>query len=242
MRAHQIMTRHVITVSTDAAVVDAANIMLDKHVSGLPVVDKAGKLVGIVSQGDFLRRAEIGTQRKRGRWLKFLVGPGRAASDFVHERGRKIGEIMTPDPYTVTEDATLENIVDLMERNNVKRLPVMRGDQLVGIVTRTNLLQAVAGLARDVPDPTADDDHIRNHVITSVEKADWAPFGLGVIVRNGVVHLSGVITNEKSREATVVAAENVSGVTKVHDHLCWVDAMSGMYLNSPEDDNLLKAH
>jgi predicted transcriptional regulator len=127
-----------------------------------------------------------------------------------------------------------------MERNNVKRLPVTRGDKLVGIVTRSDLLRAVAVLARDVPDPTADDDHIRNRSITSIEKADWAPFGLGVIVLNGVVHLSGVITNEQSREATIVAAENVSGVTKVHDHLCWVEPMSGMYLNSREDDNLLK--
>ena len=170
MRAHQIMTRQVITIATDAPIVDAANTMLDKHISGLPVVDQAGKSVGVVSQGDFIRRAEIGTQRKRGRWLKFLVGPGRAASDFVHERGRKVGEIMTPDPCTVTEDATLEDIVELMERNNVKRLPVMRGDRLVGIVTRSNLLQAVAGLTRDVPDPTADDDHIRNHIIASIEK------------------------------------------------------------------------
>ena len=241
MRAHQIMTRQVITIAAGASIVDAANIMLDKHISGLPVVDQAGRLVGIVSQGDFLRRAEIGTQRKRGRWLKFLLGPGRAASDFVRERGRKVGEIMTPDPCTVTEDAKLEDIVALMERNHVKRLPVLRGDQLAGIVTRTNLLQAVARLTRDVPDPTADDDHIRNHIIASVEKTDWAPFGLGVIVVNGIVHLSGVITNEQSREASIVAAENVSGVTEVHDHLCWVEPMSGMYLNSPEDDNLLKA-
>jgi CBS domain-containing protein len=242
MRAHQIMTRQVITIAAGASIVDAANIMLDKHISGLPVVDDAGKVIGIVSQGDFIRRAEIGTQRKRGRWLKFLVGPGTAASDFVRERGRKVGEIMTPDPCTVTEDATLEDIVELMERNNVKRLPVLRGDKLAGIVTRTNLLQAVAGLTRDVPDPTADDDHIRNHIIGSIEKSDWAPFGLGVIVVNSIVHLSGVITNEQSREASIVAAENVSGVTKVHDHLCWVEPMSGMYLNSPEDDNLLKAH
>jgi CBS domain-containing protein len=240
MRAHQIMTRQVITIATHASIAEAANIMLDKHISGLPVVDSGGKLVGIVSQGDFLRRAEIGTQRKRGRWLKFLVGPGRAASDFVHEQGRKVEEIMTPDPRTVTEDATLEDIVELMERNNIKRLPVMREDHLVGIVTRSNLLQAVAGLARDVPDPTADDDHIRGRIIASVEKADWTPFGLNVIVVNGVVHVSGVITNEKSREATIVAAENVSGVTRVHDHLCWVEPMSGMYLNSPEDDRALK--
>jgi CBS domain-containing protein len=242
MRAHQIMTRQVITVATGAAVLEAANIMLQNHISGLPVVDEAGKLVGIVSQGDFIRRVEIGTQRKRGRWLKFLLGPGREASDFVHEQGRKVAEIMTPDPCTVTEDATLEAIVELMERNNVKRLPVTRGDRLVGIVTRTNLLSAVAGLARDVPDPTADDDHIRNHIIASIDKADWAPFGLGVIVLNGVVHLSGVIINENARQAAVVAAENVSGVKKVHDHLCWVEPMSGMYLNSQEDENLLKAH
>jgi CBS domain-containing protein len=240
MRAHQIMTRQVVTVAAEASIADAANAMLDKHISGLPVVDAAGKLVGIVSQGDFIRRAEIGTQRKRGRWLKFLTGPGRAASDFVHERGRHVGEIMTPDPCTVTEETTLEDIVRLMERNNIKRLPVMRGDRLVGIVTRTNLLQAVAGLTRDIPDPTADDDHIRNRIITAIEKADWAPFGLGVIVLNGVVHLRGVITNEQSRPAAVVAAENVSGVTKVHDHLCWVEPMSGMYLNSQEDEKLLR--
>jgi CBS domain-containing protein len=242
MRAHQIMTRQVITVAAGAAIVEAANTMLQNHISGLPVTDEAGKLVGIVSQGDFIRRAEIGTQRKRGRWLKLLLGPGKAASDFVHERGRKVGEIMTLDPSTVTEDTTLEDVVQLMEQKNVKRLPVLRGDQLVGIVTRSNLLQAVAELAREVPDPTADDDHIRNHIIASIEKTDWGPFGLGVIVRNGNVHLSGVITNERSRQAAIVAAENVSGVKKVHDHLCWVDPMSGMYLNSQEDEALLKAN
>jgi CBS domain-containing protein len=242
MRAHQIMTRKVITVGPSTSIVAAANIMLEKHVSGLPVVDETGKLVGVVSQGDFIRRAEIGTQRKRGRWLKFLLGSGTTASDFVHERGRKVGEIMTLDPCTVTEDATLESVIQLMEQNNIKRLPVMRGDQLVGIVTRSNLLQTVAELARDVPDPTADDDHIRNHIVACIEKADWTPFGLSVLVRNGNVHLSGVITNEKSRQAAIVATENVSGVKKVHDHLCWVDPMSGMYLNSQEDEGLLRAN
>jgi CBS domain-containing protein len=241
MRAHQIMTRRVITVDTEIPVVDAANIMLANHISGLPVVDRTGKLVGMVSQGDFIRRAEIGTQRKRGRWLKLFAGPGRIASDFVHERGRKVGEIMTPDPFTVTEDATLDQIVLLIEQNSIKRLPVMRENQLVGIVTRTNLLQAVAGLARDVPDPTADDDHIRNRIIASIEQTEWGPFGLGVVVSNGIVHLSGVITNESSRQAAIVAAENVSGVRAIHDHLCWVDPMSGAYLNSQEDERLLKA-
>ena len=241
MRAHQIMTRTVISVTPETKIVDAANTMLQKHISGLPVVDATGKLVGIVSEGDFIRRSEIGTQRKRGRFLKFILGPGKEATDFVHEHGRKIGEIMTPQPLTVTEDTPLDEIADLMEKNGVKRLPVMRADKIVGIVTRSNLLQAVASLAREISDPTADDDHIRNRVIDAIEKNDWCPFGLSVIVRDGIVHLSGVITEERSRKAAIVAAETVTGVNKVHDHLCWVDTMSGMYLNSPEDDDLAKA-
>jgi len=241
MRAHQIMTRPVVTVTPETTIVEAANTMLQRHISGLPVVDAAGKLLGIISEGDFIRRSEIGTQRKRGRFLKFILGPGKEAIDFVHEHGRKIAEIMTPEPLTISEDTDLEQIVELMEKNNVKRLPVMRGDKLVGIVSRSNLLQAVASLAREIPDPTADDNHIRNRIIDTVEKNDWCPFGLSVIVRDGIVHLSGVITEERSRQAIIVAAENVAGVQKVHDHLCWVEPMSGMYLNSPEDESLAKA-
>ena len=214
--------------------------MLQRHVSGLPVVDASGKLVGVVSEGDFIRRAEIGTGRRRGRWLRFVLGPGKSASDFVHEHGRKVSEIMSTSPLTITEDTALAEIVALIEKNHVKRLPVMRGHQVVGIVSRANLLRAVASLARQIPDPTADDDHIRNRVIDALEKNDWCPFGLGVIVKDGIVHLSGVITEEGSRQAAVVAAENVQGVHKVHDHLCWVDTMSGMYLNSPEDEELAK--
>ena len=242
MRAHQIMTRPVITVTPDITIVEAANTMLQKHVSGLPVVDTTGKLVGMLSEGDFIRRSEIGTQRKRGRFLRFILGSGAAASDFVHEHGRKVAEIMTTEPLlTVSEETTLEEIVELMEANNVKRLPVIRDGKVVGMVSRANLLQAVASLARDFPDPTADDDHIRNRVIDTLAKQDWCPFGLSVVVRDGIVHLSGVITEERSRQASIVAAENVAGVRKVHDHLCWVDTMSGMYLNSPEDEGLAKA-
>jgi CBS domain-containing protein len=241
MRAHQIMTRSVITIAPDSTILDAAKTMLQHHVSGLPVVDSTGRLVGVVSEGDFIRRSEIGTQRKRGRWLKFLFGTGAAATDYVHEHGRKVSEVMTSDPITVTEDTPLEEIVDAMETNGIKRLPVMTGDKLVGIVSRANLLQAVAGLAREIPDPSADDDHIRSRVIAAIEKNDWSPFGLNVIVRDGIVHLSGVISDERSRQASTVAAQNVAGVQKVHDHLCWVDAMSGIYLESPEDAEIARA-
>jgi CBS domain-containing protein len=240
MRAHQIMTKPVITVTPDATILETANIMLNRHVSGLPVVDATGKLVGIVSEGDFIHRREIGTERRRGRWLQFILGSGRSASDFVREHGCKISEVMNRSPVTITEDTPLADIADLMEKKNVKRLPVLRDSKLVGIVTRANLLQAVASLARHVPDPTADDDHIRDRIIHAIERADWCPISLNVIVRDGIVHLSGFITDEHTRQAAVVTAENTEGVRKVHDHLCWVDTMSGVYLISPEDEELAR--
>jgi CBS domain-containing protein len=241
MHAHHVMTRKVISVAPETTVVEAANLMLRNHISGLPVVDQAGAVVGIISEGDFLRRSEIGTPRKRGRLLTFFLGRADAADDYVHDHGRKVSEIMTPSPITVSETTPLPELVSLMEKNNVKRVPVVRDGKLVGIVSRSNLLQAVADLARDVPDPTADDDHMRRRIIDEIEKYDWAPIGLSVIVRNGIVHLSGVITDERSRQAAIVAAENVQGVVKVHDHLCWTDLETGYYLKSPEDQEWAKA-
>ena len=108
-------------------------------------------------------------------------------------------------------------------------------------MARANLLQTVASLAHDVPDPTADDDHIRNRIIAVMEKNDWCPFGLKVIVRDGIVHLSGVITEDQARQAAIVVAENVQGVKKVHDHLCWFDTVTGIYMTSREDEEVAKA-
>jgi len=241
MHAHHIMTRKVISVTPDTTISEAANLMLRNHVSGLPVVDRAGAVAGIVSEGDFLRRSEIGTPRKRARLLSFFLGHAGAAEDYVREHGRKVSEVMTPSPITISEDTPLPELVSLMEKNNIKRVPVVRDGKLVGIVSRSNLLQAVASLARDVPDPTADDDHIRQRIIAEIEKNDWCPIGLSVIVRSGIVHLSGVITDERSRQAAIVAAENVQGVVKVHDHLCWTDLETGYYLKSPEDEEWAKA-
>jgi CBS domain-containing protein len=242
VRAHQIMTRKVTTVTPSTSVLEAANIMLRHHISGLPVVNDSGNLVGMVSEGDFMRRSEIGTQGPRIRWLDFLMGAGKSAEDFVHEYGRKIGEIMTQDGlFTATEDMPLEELVRVMKRENVKRLPVLRGDALVGIVTRSDLLRAVASLARDVPDPTADDDHIRNRVISSIEQNEWHPTQLGVTVRDGIVNLGGMITDERFRQAAIVAAENVQGVKLVHDHLHLLDMTSGLSFRSPEDEGWAKA-
>jgi CBS-domain-containing membrane protein len=227
MRAHHIMTKDVVSVTPHTTIEKAAKIMLQMHVSGLPVVDDAGKLVGIVSESDFLRRSEIGTGRKHGAWLKFFMGPGQAAAEFVHERGRKVEDVMTQQVVSVQEETTLADLVDLMEKNDIKRVPVMRGKAMNGIVTRTNLLQAVASLVHEIPDPAADDEHIRECIMRTVNATDWRPIGFEVNVRKGVVHLHGLITNDEARQATIVAAENTDGVNDVHDHLRFVDTYSG---------------
>ena len=210
--------------------------MLQRHVSGLPVIDKEGRLIGIVTEGDFLRRAELGTQRRRARWLEFLVGPGKLAQDYADSHARKVHEIMTPDPVTITEDASLEAIVRLMEKRQIKRLPVIRGQHVVGIVSRANLVHALASVAREAKPARQSDESIRAQLLAELGKQPWASAALiNPIVRDGVVELWGSITDERERRALVVAAENVPGVRAVRDHLAWIDPMSGMFVYQSDE-------
>jgi CBS domain-containing protein len=236
MRTLDVMTHHVITVGPDTSIAEAARLMLENRISGLPVVEGRGRLIGIVTEGDFLRRTETGTTRHRSRWLEFLIGPGRLADEFVRTHGRKVEDVMTPGPRTVAEDTPLEDAVQLMERNNIKRLPVVRDGELVGILSRANLLRALASLAREAPPAAKDDSATRDRVLAALERQPWKALGLNVVVRNGNVELSGIIIDERERQALKVAAENVPGVTAVHDHLTWVEPMSGMAFASPEDE------
>jgi CBS domain-containing protein len=221
MRVHQIMTRNVVAVSPETTIVEAAKIMLQHHVGGLPVVDATGKLVGMVSDGDFIRRTEIGTEQRRGRWFSRAFARNRIAADFVRAHGRKVGDIMTPNPVTVAEDTPLEQVVEVMEANNVKRLPVIDGDRLVGIVAYADFVQAIAALAHQIPGPTSDDDTLGDQISAAIDKAALHPCRFTVVVRSGVVHLNGVVKDDKMRQAARVAAECVPGVRQVHDHL-WI--------------------
>ena len=236
MKASDIMTPRVITVTPDASIQEAARLMLQNRISGLPVVDSGGQLMGIVTEGDILRRAETGTERRRARWLEFLLGPGRLAADYVHSHGRKVEQVMTPDPRTVSEDTLLEEVVHQMERRRIKRLPVMRGSQLVGIISRANLISALASLARQAPPAERDDQAIRERVLAELDRQPWKPIDVNVVVRNGEVDLSGIITDERQRQALKVAVENVPGVKAVHDHVAWVEPTSAMVFFPPEDD------
>jgi CBS domain-containing protein len=235
VQVKDVMTINVISIGADESIANAARLMLQNRISGLPVVDKEGELVGMVTEGDFLRRGELGTQRRRPKWLEFVVGPGKLAEEYVRASGRKVEDVMTHDPWTIREDDSLEAVVEIMERHRIKRLPVTRGDRMVGIVSRANLMHALATVARNLPPPAGGDSAIRANILAAVAKQDWAP-RINVIVKDGVAELRGVVTDDRERQALVVAAENVAGVKKVHDHLVWVEPISGLAFPSSEDE------
>jgi CBS domain-containing protein len=235
MQVKDVMTRNVVSIGVDEPILKAARLMLQNRISGLPVLDVDGELVGIVTEGDFLRRGELGTQRRRPKWLEFFIGSGRLADEYVHSSGRRVDEIMTTDPFTVSENDALEKVVEVMEQRHVKRLPVMRSRRMVGIVSRANLMHALASLSREAQPTAIKDSAIREEIAAAFAQQNWAP-RVNVVVKDGVAELWGTITDERERQGLIVAAENVRGVKQVHDHLVWIEPISGLAIPSAEDE------
>jgi CBS domain-containing protein len=237
MKAKDVMTRNVISVAPDASILEALRLMLQNKISGLPVVTENGQLVGIVTEGDFLRRAETGTEHKRPHWLEFIVSPRQLAHDYVHSHGRRVEEVMTFRVETVSEETELDNVVTLMEKHRIKRIPVMRGDELVGIISRANLLHVLASVAREIPQEPKTDESIRDLVLAELGRQLWAPKQMvDVTVRNGVVEMWGTVLSPDQRDAARVAAEIVPGVKAVKSHIAWIEPVSGMAFPDPEDE------
>jgi len=229
MNAGDIMTPKVVSVAPDASILEAMQLMLANRISGLPVITENGKLVGIVTEGDFLRRAETGTQHRRSRWLELFVSPGKLAQEYVHTHGRKVSDVMTPDPVTITEDTALDVVVRILEERRIKRLPVVRSGVVLGIVSRANLLHALASLAHEQTSEGQSDAAIRAQIYAELNRQRWIPKDfINVVVRNGAVEVWGAILDERERQAVRVAIENVPGVKHISDHLVWVEPMSGM--------------
>jgi CBS domain-containing protein len=231
MRAHQIRSRRVMTIRPEASIADAIKLMLAHHISGLPVADANGKLVGILCESDFLRRTEIGTEHARNRLLTILLGAERIADEFVKEHGRKVEQVMTRQPITVGEQTPLEEVADLMERRHLNHVPVLRDDRIVGIITRSDFLSAVAGPLTSVSGYSEDDNQIRRSVLAALARGSWQPIGLNVSVKNGAVTLRGVVKGGNAHQAVIVTCENVPGVRAVDDRLCLQSAHP-----DPEDD------
>lgn len=236
MKAGEVMTRNVVSTRADASVAEMVKLMLDNRISGLPVVDDRGHLVGIVTEGDCLRRAETGTERRRPRWSEFLIGPGRLAEEYIHTHSRKVAEVMTQTPITITEDTSLDEVVHLMESRRIKRLPVMRNGKVVGIVSRANLLHALATASTNIPSSTLTDAAMRDQLMAELAKQPWSP-PLDATVRDGVVDLWGIVLAAHQREAAIVAAENIPGVKAVRSHIAWVEPVSGMVIYDDRQDN-----
>lgn len=236
MLVREIMSSPVITIDPRATVRSAIQKLLDAKLSGLPVVDGNGALLGLLSEADLLHRSEIGTAKTRPGWLEFLLGPGRSARDYTQSHARYVEEIMTPEPITVDADATLDEAVKLMEQNRIKRLPVTSKGQMVGILSRSDLLRALLKSGKLPGAETGDmtDADIALTIKDEIKAQRWStPDAIRVHVENGIVTLDGTIFDERERDAIRVCAENVSGVKGVIDNIVWIDPESGAFMGPP---------
>ena len=236
MRADAVMTTPVISVEPTTTIDDAATLMLSHKISGLPVVDTEGRLIGIVSEGDFLRRSELATGKKRSRWLEFLQSPGQSAADYVEANARRVGDVMTHDVETASPETALDDIVGIMTKRRVKRVPVVdNAGRLLGIVSRSDLMKALVKARAETAAEPGDDGAIREALSKEYGRLSWSGNGLiRVHVEDGTVDLTGTIFDERERAAARVVAENVSGVRKVVDNLVCVEPISGLVIMPPK--------
>ncbi len=220
MQARDVMTGSVVTVTPETTVPALVNLLLSRNISGVPVVDAAGALVGVVTEGDLVRRAELGTERKRGAWRAFFTGTATLAEDYVRSHGTRVSDLMTTNVVTVRPEAPLSEIADLMELRKIRRVPVVDGGRVVGIVSRANLLRAWASLPVEAAPPTADDAAIRARLLAELDRETWSrrPEN-SVVVTDGVVHLWGLAATDEERRALELAAERTPGTRQVRSHL-----------------------
>jgi CBS domain-containing protein len=226
MKVADVMTRGVISVAPDDSVHKVADLMLRYDVSGFPVLDR-GRLVGIITEGDFLRRVETGTARRRTRWIEFLAAPDKLAAEYAHAHGRKVGEVMTQDLITIGPDASLDEAVELMEKHRIKRLLVIEGGTIVGVLSRRNLVHAFVAATKDAAPVPLGDAAIQKTLSAELDRQPWiARDSIEATVENGVVVLEGTVRDDRVHAALLIAVENVPGVTQVIDRLSELDAIT----------------
>ena len=228
MKAADVMVTNVISVTPDVLVQDVAYILLSNRISAVPIVDDEGELLGIVSEGDLMRRSETGTGRHRPWWLAMLTGRDIRALDYAKEHSRRITDVMTSKVVTATPDTPLRDIATLLEKNGIKRVPIVKDGKMVGIVSRANLLQALAS-SRIPQDVDVGDSAIRESLVARLQAASWVNAALiTVIVQDGTADLWGIVDTEAEKKAVRVAAEITPGVRGINDHLIIRPAESGV--------------
>ena len=233
MRVRDVMTPKLLGVTETASLWEALNLMVTAKVSALVVFDTIGALVGVLSEGDLMRRAELGAEKRRPRWLEFLAGGGRSAREYARSHGRRVHEIMTRGVLTVDACAELNEAIDIMMEKRVRRLVVMKGSEPVGVLSRSDIVRA---LMRALPPEyeTREDGDLQTAIDDELSRQNWAPVNsIRVTVAEGVATLEGAIPDDSLREGLRVLVENVPGVKSVRDRLAWVEPNSGLYMGTP---------
>ena len=228
MNAADVMVTNVITVGPDACLQDVAHLFLTNRISAAPVVGTDGKFLGIVSEGDLMRRAEAGTGRRRSWWLSLLTGREVLAAEYIKEHSRKVADVMTREVITAAPQTSLRDIANILEKNGIKRVPIVDGGKIIGIVSRANLLQALASLRNQIEGGEPDDARIREGIVERLKAEPWSrPSLINVIVQEGTVELWGIVDSPVERKAVRVAAEVTPGVRAVNDNLIIRPAEAG---------------
>ena len=220
MKAADVMISNVITVGVDASIGEVAAILLNNHISAAPVVDENGELVGIVSEGDLIRRPEIGTSERHSWWLELISNEWASATECIKSHSRKVADVMTRDVITAKPDTPLGDIAAMLERNRIKRVPIVEEGKLAGLVSRANILQALASATKKLSSlATANDSELRKKVQSRLAAEPWHPSMLTVTVQDGAVDLWGLVHSVEQKKAAQLAAESTPGVGAVVNNI-----------------------
>ena len=220
MQASDIMTTDVVTVGPSTAVRQIADLLLKRHISAVPVVDSDSRVLGIVSEGDLMRRAESGTEAHPSWWLRAFSDNRDLLKTYIKAHGKTAEQVMTRNPVTISEDTPLNKIASLLEKHRIKRVPVVLDGRIVGIVSRANLLHGLAASELAPSVAVKDDRELRQAVMDALLKSvGFGPAMINVVVTDGKVELWGTVNDDVQEQAAVIAAETVPGAGKVESHL-----------------------
>ncbi len=223
MNASDVMVRNVVTIGPDEDVATAVRLLVDHDISALPVVDAEGQVVGVLSEGDLLHREEDDTLKRKSWWVEALTPASALALSYAKSHGRRVAEVMSERVISATEDAPLSEIANILEKHRIKRVPILKDGKLVGIVSRSNLLQALASAEAAEASPAKDlsaDRAIRDAILDRLADQSWTDFGgRNIVVADGVVHIWGLVGSPEEHKALLALAEDVPGVRKISDEM-----------------------
>ncbi len=220
MNARDVMVHDVVTVGPDEDVAKALQLLVDHDISALPVVDGERHVIGILSEADLLHRQQIGTEKHRAWWLEAVTPASVLALDYAKSHGRKVAELMSEDVISADEDTSLSELANILEKNRIKRVPILKDGKLVGIVSRSNLIQALASAPSKPENDQLADRGIRSAILARLAEQSWTDFGeRNIVVTNGVVNLWGLVGSPEEHKALLALAESVPGVREVSDEM-----------------------